>query len=268
MNFLTLDIEEWYHANYEGFEGATYSRDTNLEALTDRLIDLCAENGVATTCFVLASVAQDKPRVVKKLHAAGHEIASHGCGHELVYTLGAKRFQADLAASIDILQDLTGEQVLGYRAPSFSVTHDILSWYYAVLEEAGLRYSSSVFPGRTFLYGAPGFPVQVHRPVVAGRECGVVEFPLPLMRLFGLQMPLYIRLFPAWAIARQLAHDNVVLYLHPREIDPSQPRLDLPFMQARIHYWGVRTCESKLRAVLRAAPFGRLRDHLPETRSA
>jgi peptidoglycan-N-acetylglucosamine deacetylase len=187
----------------------------------------------------------------------------------LVYTLGAKKFAADLAASVDILQDLTGEKVLGYRAPSFSVTQEILSWFYPVLEEAGLQYSSSVFPGRTFLYGVPGFPARVHRPVIAGRECGILEFPLPLMRLFGLQMPLYIRLFPAWAIARRLARGNVVLYVHPREIDPNQPRLDLAFLQARIHYWGIRTCESKLRAVLASASFGRLRDHLgSETRSA
>jgi polysaccharide deacetylase family protein (PEP-CTERM system associated) len=267
MNFMTFDIGEWYHANYSGLERAEYSGDTNLEALTDRLIDLCAERGVATTCFVLAAVAKDKPRVIKKLHAAGHEIASHGCGHELVYTLGAKRFAADLAISRDILEDLTGEKVLGYRAPSFSVTQDILCWFYAVLEEAGLAYSSSVFPGRTFLYGVPGFPARVHRPVVSGRECGIVEFPLPLVRLFGKQMPLYIRLFPAWAIAHRMARDNrsgkpVVLYAHPREIDRDQARLDLRFVQARIHYWGIRGCESKLRSVLRSARFGRMRDYL------
>lgn len=267
MNFLTFDIEEWYHANYSGLQHTEYSTDTNLEGLTDRLIELCAERGVAATCFVLASVAKDKPRVVKRLQAAGHEIATHGYGHELVYTLGAKRFAADLATSVGILEDLTGEKVLGYRAPSFSVTADILSWFYPVLEEAGLKYSSSVFPGRTFLYGVPTFPARVHRPVVSGRESGIVEFPLPLVRLFGKQMPLYIRLFPAWAIARRMARDNrsrkpVVLYVHPREIDRNQPRLDLPFVQARIHYWGIRGCESKLRSIIRSAEFGRMRDYL------
>jgi polysaccharide deacetylase family protein (PEP-CTERM system associated) len=267
-NFLTFDIEEWYHANYSGMGRSAYPGETHLEALTGRLIELCAERGVLTTCFVLASVAREKPQVVKMLHAAGHEIGSHGCSHELVHAQGPQRFREDLAASVALLEDLIGEKVLGYRAPSFSVTRETMSWFYPALERAGLRYSSSVFPGRTFLYGIPDFPARVHRPMIDGKESGIVEFPLPLTHLFGKQMPLYIRLYPAWAIARRLAEENragrpVVLYLHPREIDPHQPRLDLPFIQARIHYWGIRSCESKLRSVLRAAAFGRMRDALP-----
>ena len=108
QNFLTFDIEEWYHANYEGLDPVTQPQETHLEALVERLIDLCAERGVRTTCFVLGSVAEAKPGIVKKLHRAGHEIASHGYGHELVYPMGPARFAGDLRVSCDILEALTG----------------------------------------------------------------------------------------------------------------------------------------------------------------
>jgi polysaccharide deacetylase family protein (PEP-CTERM system associated) len=267
-NFLTIDIEEWYHADYDGLQPATYSQDTHLEALVDRLIDLCAEYGVHTTCFVLGSVAQSKPGIVKKLHMAGHEIASHGCDHELVYRIGPRRFEEDLRRSCDILEALTGEKVLGYRAPSFSVTSDSLGWYYDVLEAAELVYSSSVFSGRTFLYGVPDFPDRVHHPVVGGRTRKTIEFPVPRVNLAGRHLGLYVRLFPASMILRRIESDNqagkpVVLYVHPREIDPFQPRLQLPFPQSVIHYWGIRGCEAKLRKIVSRARFGRMRDALP-----
>jgi polysaccharide deacetylase family protein (PEP-CTERM system associated) len=235
--------------------------------LVDRLIALCAERSVRTTCFVLGSVARAKPEVVRKLHAAGHEIASHGFGHDLVYSMGRERFAGDLSRSLDTLEEVTGERVLGFRAPSFSVTREILPWYYDTLEEAGLRYSSSVFPGRTFLYGIPDFPDRIHRPVVAGSRRGIVEFPAPAVWCAGRQIGLYVRLFPAWVIGRRIARDNragkpVILYVHPREIDPHQPRLTLPFFQGLIHYWGIRSCEAKLRSIIGSAVFGRMGDYV------
>lgn len=266
VNFLTIDVEEWYHANYEGMQAAgSEDLQTNLESLVDRLIRLCEEQRVRTTCFVLGCVAKSKPGVVRRLHRAGHEIASHGWGHEPVYSLGASGFATDLQRSCEVLENITGEKVRGYRAPSFSVTWESLGWYYDVLEEAGLAYSSSVFPGRTFLYGVPGFPERVHAPVVDGRARRIVEFPVPVVRILGREMGLYLRLFPARAITRRIASDNrrgepVVLYAHPREIDCDQPRLDLPRLTSLIHYWGIRSCEGKLRSILRSSRFGRMGD--------
>jgi polysaccharide deacetylase family protein (PEP-CTERM system associated) len=265
-NFLTLDIEEWFHANYSGFEPPTGVAETNLESLVDRLIALCAERSVRTTCFVLGSVARAKPAVVRKLQAAGHEIASHGYGHELVYSIGRERFAADLRTSLDILEGITGKKVAGFRAPSFSVTREILPWFYDTLEEAGLRYSSSVFPGRTFLYGVPDFPGRIHRPLVEDRRRAIIEFPAPAVRCAGRQIGLYVRLFPAWAIRRRIAKDNragkpVTLYVHPREIDPRQRRLALPFLPGVIHYWGIRSCEAKLHSIIRSAAFGTMGDY-------
>ena len=270
-NFLTFDIEEWYHTNYPGIDMSQYhGRPTNLESLVDRLIDICGENGVRTTCFVLGAVGKQTPSVVKKLHAHGHEIASHGFSHQSIYPMTPEQFRTDVQLSCDILENLTGEKVLGFRAPSFSIKQETLCWFYPTLESLGLRYSSSVFPGQTFLYGIPDFPEQVHYPVTDGVRQKILEFPVPRVELMGRHMGLYIRFFPAWMIRRKIVTDNrigkpVILYVHPREIDVDQPRLPLHGFEKLIHYWGISKCEVKLRAVLRDMPnrFCRLRDVLP-----
>jgi polysaccharide deacetylase family protein (PEP-CTERM system associated) len=270
--YLTFDIEEWYHANYEGVDHAQFSETpTTLEELVDRLIAGCEAWKVRTTCFILSSVAAKKPAIVRKLHAAGHEIASHGHSHRLVHTMTPDEFRAELVHSNDILEQITGEKVLGFRAPSFSVTRECRAWYYDALEAAGLRYSSSVFPGQTFLYGVPGSPRYPHYPRIDGRSTAILEFPLPLVQLPGADAGLYIRLFPAWFIRRFIRQKNArgiptVIYVHPREIDPDQPRLDLPLFTRLIHYWGIRGCEAKLGRVIEAQPgrFMRMRDSLLE----
>jgi polysaccharide deacetylase family protein (PEP-CTERM system associated) len=268
-NFLTLDIEEWYHANYDGFDADRYAGvPTKLEAVVERLIGLFGEHGVRTTAFVLGSVAREKPAIVRKLRAAGHEIASHGYGHERVYAIGRARFASDIELASKILEDITGRKTLGYRAPSFSVTRECLGWFYDVLEEHGFAYSSSVFPGRTFLYGVPGFPELAHAPVVEGRRRRIMEYPLPVVRLASRQMGLYLRLFPTWMILRRIERDNragrpVVLYAHPREMDPYQPRLNLPAKERLIHYWGLRGFDNKISKLLAKVSFARIADSLP-----
>src|SRR5574340_36399 len=267
-NFLTFDIEEWYHVNYDGIDTSLYrSMPGNLESLVDRMIDICERNRVFTTCFILGEVARKSPAVVRKLHAAGHEIASHGTAHESVHIMGPSAFRTDLDSSCALLEDLCGERVVGFRAPSFSVTREALGWYYAALEERGLRYSSSIFPGQTFLYGIPDFPARPHYPVVNGKPQNILEIPVPRVDLFGKQIGLYIRLFPAWVIRRRIVNDNragkpVVIYVHPREIDLAQPRLPLPRKEALIHYWGIRSCERKIDRLLASLPgrFSRIRD--------
>jgi polysaccharide deacetylase family protein (PEP-CTERM system associated) len=267
-NFLTLDIEEWYHADYPGLDLTQHrNRPTNLEALVDRLIALCARSKTLTTCFILGDVARRYPSVVRRLHEAGHEVASHGSHHLPVHAMTPAQFEADLADSCDVLESLTGRKVLGFRAPSFSVRQEMLSWYYGALEARGLKYSSSVFPGKTFLYGIPDAPQEPH---YAAQGSLFVEFPMPVIRLPGLHLGLYPRLFPASIMRRKILSENrrnrpVVLYLHPREIDPHQLRLPLSPMLKLIHYWGIRSCEREVGALLASLPgrFRRLADVLP-----
>jgi hypothetical protein len=139
------------------------------------------------------------------------------------------------------------------------VNREVLPWFYDVLEARGLDYSSSVFPGRTFLYGIPDFPRRVHRPRLGDHTRRITEFPISRVDFAGRTLGLYPRLFPASFMRRYIEKENAagrpaMVYLHPREIDPDQPRLPLPGITSFIHYFGVKGCERKLRALLRTAP--------------
>jgi polysaccharide deacetylase family protein (PEP-CTERM system associated) len=263
-NFITFDIEEWFHVNYEGI---TIPQDApgNVEPLTDTFLALCDDAHVRCTFFVLGSVAQKHPALVRRIHERGHEVASHSYLHKSVRTLSPAEFKEDTRRSLDTLENITGEKVVGYRAPSFSVTRENAPWYYQTLHELGFLYSSSVFPGQTFLYGIPGFPRHPHRPALAA-GANIIEFPISRINLLHLTIPLYLRLFPAAFLRRVIAKRSAqgqpsMLYLHPREIDPHQPRLPLKGLERLVHYWGVNGCEKNLRNLLRnPASFSRIRD--------
>lgn len=250
LNFLTIDVEDCFHVNYPGYDAAKSRRErTNVESLLDRLLTICASASIRCTFFVLGEMAERYPAAIRRIHAAGHEVAAHGYDHRPVRGMTDREFRDDVARTCRILEGLTGEPVLGYRAPSFSVGPESLPWFYDALAACGIRYSSSVFPGRTFLYGIPGFSAE---PV---KRSSVIEFPITTFEVFGRRFPLYVRLLSAGALARKLRDANRqgrpgILYVHPREIDPLSPRLPLSRAQALIHYWGVRGCEAKLRRLM------------------
>jgi polysaccharide deacetylase family protein (PEP-CTERM system associated) len=255
-NFLTFDIEEWFHANYEGVDTTRYdTRSTNLESNVDRLIDICAAKGVLSTCFILGDVTKDKPQIVKKLFDAGHEIASHGSSHKLVYTMSPEEFRVDLKNSTDLLEQITGEKVVGFRAPSWSLKREMLPWFYAILAEEGFTYSSSIYPAKHSLFGIPDFPMTPHTPTLEP----ILEIPQHLMNLFGNKVGYagggFLRFFPTWLIKHQMSRANahgksVFLYLHPREIDIDQPRLELNRIDGYFHYQGIAGCEEKLSSLI------------------
>jgi polysaccharide deacetylase family protein (PEP-CTERM system associated) len=273
-NFITFDIEEWYAANFDSVDLSQFSDDTNhLEKNVDRLLEICDENSVKSTCFILGEIAAKKPHIIRKIHDQGHEIASHSLAHKLVYTMTPGEFRKDLLQSCDRLEQITSEKVVGYRAPSWSVNEEVLPWFYEILEEQGILYSSSVFPGKTFLYGINGFPQRIHQPVVGGRQQKIWEIPQSLFSFAGKNVGFsggfYMRFFPGFFVRNQLRKANrqgksVFVYLHPREIDPKAPRLDLPFIEKTIHYWGIAGCEKKfIRTVSDFQPtFTRMKDHI------
>jgi polysaccharide deacetylase family protein (PEP-CTERM system associated) len=272
-NFLTFDIEEWYNANYDSVDLSFYSgENTKLESNVDRLLEICDKFGIKSTCFVVGDIAKNKPNIVKNIHRQGHEIASHSFHHQLVYQMAPEQFEDDLRISLDTLEQIIGEKIVGYRAPSWSVNRDNLSWFYPILHQHGIVYSSSVFPGKTFLYGIPDFPQKIHKPVVDGKVHDVWEIPQTLVSFAGKSVGFsggfYMRFFPAWFINRSLKTankngKNVFLYLHPREIDPGSPRLKLPPVERLIHYYGVKGCEKKLHQVIgkNKNTFTRMKDY-------
>lgn len=270
-NLLTFDTEEWYHANYDHIDPAALrGRGSSFPAQVDALLALCAEASAQATFFVLGAVAEDYPASVRAIAAAGHEIASHGYGHELAYRQTIGEFTADVRKSVAILEDVTGGPVRGYRAPSWSIVRENYH-YLAALETIGLAYDASIFPVRTFLYGIPDAPTHIHRPVVAGRQLGLWEIPTSVIRIAGRNVGysggFYFRLFPKVLIKYAIHRTNAagmpaVVYLHPREIDPAERRLDLPAKEAFIHYHGIAGAREKLASIMRSFTFTSVIDHL------
>jgi len=259
-NFLTFDIEEWYHANYDDVDINKYkSTNTNLENSVNRLLDICDKNNVKSTCFILGNLAKEKPNIVKNIYNQGHEVASHSFAHRLVYTMKPNEFQEDLRISCDILEQITGEKVLGFRAPSWSIKEEQLDWFYDILAEQGLIYSSSVYPAYTYLYGIENFPQYPHRPIVNGKEKQILEIPQSVTRVLGKDLGFaggfYLRFFPKWFIKKTIENKNrdgksIFLYLHPREIEKKQEKIELNMLENFIHYHGIKNCEKKLTSLV------------------
>ncbi len=271
VNLLTFDIEEWFHANYDALDPAAYrGKGSRFVRQMDELLQLCSDHRCRATFFILGCIGEDYPEVVRKIAAAGHDVASHGYGHQLAYRQTRAEFRADVQHSIGILEQLTGQRVRGYRAPSWSIVAENFH-YLEALEELGLQYDASVFPVKTFLYGIPDAPTAIHKPTVNGRQLGLYEVPMSVTRLLGRNVGysggFYFRFFPGWLIRRAIRRANAggqpaIVYLHPRELDPDEQKLSLPAKEAFIHYYHVAGNKEKLASVLRAFSFTSIADYL------
>jgi len=271
LNALTIDVEDYFQVNAFEPYVARESWDRYPLRVADnvaRLLDLLDQYGVKATFFVLGWVAERLPGVVREIEGRGHDIACHGYGHQLVYRIGPKLFREDIRRAKGVLEAITGAAVTGYRAPTYSITRDSL-WAFDILIEEGFRYDSSVFPVYHDTYGipdAPRFPYTVRR---AGGS--IEEFPLSTLPLEfagrSLQLPIagggYLRLLPVplikWGIDRinRLEGKPAVLYLHPWEIDPGQPRIAGAGWKSRFrHYNNLSKTESKLRYLLQGVEYG------------
>ncbi|HPC94064.1 MAG TPA: DUF3473 domain-containing protein [Sedimentisphaerales bacterium] len=255
LNMLTCELEDWFHIlgtngppPREQWSGLTL----RAEASVRRMLDLFAEKGVRATFFCLGWMAERMPALVRDCHRAGHEIGSHGYAHVLAYDVGPQAFREDLEHAKKILEDIIGERVHGFRCPGFSVT-DANRWVFDVVAETGHTYDASVFPAHHGHGGLEGTPAGPH--VVTTASGPLVEFPVstvPFLRsrvcLFGGG---YLRLFPLpvirWGI-RRLREDGLplIIYIHPREIDPEHPRLPLKLRRRFKCYVNLRTTMRKL----------------------
>ena len=258
-NILTFDVEDWFHILEIGNTGDWQRYRSRVLTNTRKIITLLAANRIKATFFVLGLVAERYPDLVSEIDAAGHEIASHGYGHELVYRQKPEEFRSDLRRSIDILETVTGKKVLGYRAPSFSVTEQT-PWVFEILANEGCRYDSSVFPARR-LYG--GF-ARAPRFIYQDQRTGIYELPISVTQLSRLRLPFasggYFRLFPYFFIDHALRAINsagqpVIVILHPREFDPLQPHLPMPFYRKFLCYINIASTESKLKRLLKQHRF-------------
>ena len=260
-NALTFDVEEYFHA--EVFAGVVRPEEwpaleSRVAAVIERLLDILDSAGARATFFVLGWVADRHRGLVKEIDARGHEVACHGYGHRMIHRLRPDELLEDVSRAKDALEDATGRAVLGYRAPTFSVTRDTL-WSLDVLCEAGFRYDSSIYPIVHDRYGIPDAPRFPHRRrTPSGGE--ITEFPMSTVELLGWRVPVagggYFRLAPyavTRAAIRRLNRREgrpAIVYLHPWEMDPVQPRLPVSPLARLRHSVSIENTEDKLRRML------------------
>ena len=265
LNAMTVDVEEYF--TVQNLAGLV-PRETwpqhplRSDAQTRRLLDLFEAHDVKATFFVLGWVAERLPDLIREIAERGHEVAAHSYWHQLVFDMTPQAFRDDLRRVKRLLEDIVGEPVIGYRAPTYSVTRRSL-WAHEILAEEGFTYSSSIFPIIHDRYGIenyPRFPLKVD---VAGRQ--LWEFPLTTLRVGPKNLPVagggYLRLFPVRAVAAALAHVNAregqpaIVYLHPWEIDPGIPRFSQSFLKDARGYVGLNGMLGKLDFLLRTLRF-------------
>ena len=260
---LSFDVEEHFQVSAFWSDARRQQWDrleSRVEQNTLRLAELLAQTETKATFFVLGWVAERHPGLVKALAKQGHEIASHGYGHEMVTNQTAGEFRDDVRRSKCILEDVTGEMVYGYRAPSFSIT-DRTPWALEILVEEGYLYDSSIY-ARFSRSEKVGTERGVREIVTAAGN--IFEMALPTANLCGIQFPIagggYFRLFPysvSRIFLRQLekAGTQFVIYLHPWEIDPGQPRMEGSVVSGVRHYLNLKKTEQRLQCLLRDFSF-------------
>ncbi len=262
---LTVDVEDWYHSNFRSAPALdTTALPRAVEAGVDRLLEAFAQVGARATFFVLGEVAREHAALVPRIAASGHEIACHGWQHALVYEQSPEALRAELERARGLLQEQSGQPVLGFRAPSWSVTERSL-WALDVAASVGFAWDSSIFPMATYLYGidrAPRTPYHLTTP--AGAR--LLEIPPATIALGPLRVGvgggMYLRALPLWvhrraALATLAAGHPFVVYTHPREFAPETWNLRLPLSskESVIHRLGLAAGARRLHALLRDGPW-------------
>lgn len=263
-----MDVEDWFHILAVASEpplDTWHSLESRVEKNFRRLLEIFAQRHARATCFFLGWVGERFPELVREAVRGGHEIASHGYAHKLVYRMTRAEFHADAARAKKILEDISGTPVTGYRSAGFSVTEDT-GWFFEALAAAGYQYDSSVFPAARSHGGMRSARREPHEI-----GAGILEFPMTVTSVLGRPLCFfgggYLRLFPYPLIRRMarrvLAEGRpVIYYVHPREIDPAHPRLPMSAARRFKSYVNLDTTEAKLHRILQEFPAGSFREYL------
>lgn len=263
-HIMSIDVEDWFHCmDPEPANWHRYQRRAGDATRT--LLDIFDRTGARCTFFVLADVARHEPKLIEQIAAAGHEIASHGSEHRLVYTQSPEDFRRDVADSLDLLEDITGARPVGYRAPYFSITEKS-QWALPILADLGIRYDSSVHPVHNHRYGNPHAARLPHET-----EAGLLEAPISTFPAGRVNVPcaggVYFRAFPSPVLHRMYRRlaargESIVFYLHPWEVDPGHPRIAAPLSLRLRHYWALDRTAAKLERLCRQFRFTTMREGL------
>lgn len=258
-NIFSIDVEDYYQV--EAFSSvidrdAWQQQESRVAANTYRILDLLDNYNVKGTFFVLGYVAKSHPEIVTEISDRGHEIASHGMSHRLIYTQEPDVFREETRASKALLEDICQKAVIGYRAATYSITAKSL-WALDILVEEGFKYDSSIFPMRHDKYGIPDIRRTPH--IMRVNSGSIAEIPIAIYEKAGIKIPCagggYFRLWPYWLTKWCLSGINKTrefnFYLHPWEIDTKQPRIDdAGYLSKFRHYNNLEKCESRLNRLL------------------
>lgn len=255
---FSVDVEDWFHI-LDLPSTPPLSRWDSLPSRVEKnflkLLEIFSERNVQVTCFFLGWVAEKFPHLVKEAESRGHEVASHGYAHRLVYEMTPEEFLSDARRSKEILESIIGHPILGYRSSGFSVTEKT-PWFFGALMEAGYRYDSSVFPAAREHGGLNGAPLAPY--LITSPRGTLIEFPITVAKVLGKALCFfgggYMRLFPYtlirhMAIRVQREGRPVGFYVHPREVDPAHPRLPMGIARKLKTYINLKTTEEKIRRV-------------------
>ena len=261
INAFTVDVEDWFHICGTDNGKAKFSNWDNCEdrvvGNTVFLLKILREYNTKATFFFLGWIAEKHPELVLEVKKNGHEIATHGYAHKLIYEQTSEEFTKDLKKSVNIIEKITNEKILGYRGPGFSITEKSL-WALKIIGKCGLRYDSTVFPTEQDhggLKSAELYPYLIN----IEKNSKIWEFPMSIAQVLGGKVPFagggYLRLFPYWFIKHSIKKINkkgkpAIIYVHPREVDIKQPRMNLPLYRRFKYYVNLKTVEGKIRALL------------------
>jgi polysaccharide deacetylase family protein (PEP-CTERM system associated) len=264
INAMTVDVEDYFHVS--AFENTIDKSDwksmpLRVEKNTYRLLELFEKHNAKSTFFTLGWVAERCPNLIKAIVDQGHELASHGFAHQRITEMSKEGFVNDVVQSKNILEQLSGSEVIGYRAPSFSL-NDTNTWVYEKLIELGFQYSSSTYPIQHDLYGVPNWPRFIHERSESFEGQKIIEIPIPTLRKNSVNTGIggggYFRLYPYWLSKRRIdkfhqqEKQPYSFYFHPWEIDPDQPRVkEAPLKSKFRHYVNLSRMEGKLERLLK-----------------
>jgi polysaccharide deacetylase family protein (PEP-CTERM system associated) len=261
INALTIDVEDYFHV--QAFADVVSRKDWHrypmrVENNTYRLLELLERRSIHATFFILGWVAERCPNLVRDIFKGGHEIGSHGYSHQMISRGNEKSFRSDISRAKSILEDQIGFKVKCYRAPSYSITSNTL-WALEILGELGIEFDSSIFPVHHDYYGMPNAPRFPHYQYLRDGS-RIVEFPPSTLPAYGVNVPVagggYFRLLPYWLTVWALRRINgkekqpALVYFHPWEIDPEQPRIAAPWRSRFRHYQNLHSTEEKLTRLL------------------
>jgi len=258
LNILTVDLEEWYHAEYVRKEAPT-NKEERIQVSLKKTLDLLSKVNVQATFFVVGELAEKHPEILGNIRENNHEIAFHGYYHEPLWKSNSEK----LSLEMEKFRLLTREKPIGFRAPSFSLNNKT-KWALKVLENAGCKYDSSVFPAKTPLYGVSGAPMRPYKPCYENiteedRDTKIWEFPLLVLPLSIFRIPIaggfYMRFFPTWLIKRAIKKVNTqgfpaVVFFHNWEIDNETPKLRLGVYKSFVTYHNLEETEKRLKSIL------------------